>query len=654
MTDTTWLKNALHLAPAKWPVGRSLRISIGIGVPLAIGFHTGHELIFMWITIAVMLQSTGEGGGSYRSLFRITTISSAIGSLGFLTGYLWFLPAPFAVAILTALAFIAGIVNSYGAAYSKGTLQAFIAASVSYGLAPDIHSAIPFWQASCLYLVGTAFYALMLGTEALIDKRRPQRQQLSDYLVALSALAATRATNSHSEPHNTAVEAQRRVAIDKYKALYDTLLSSRSANETRSKENRINADILQSGDAVFSSILANDSNEHLSAAADWLQTAAQAVLHHHALPDCPASLLSGSRLGERIIDLTESMAAAGRLRDKASHRMPSTTDASPARNKRPALKLDHLIVGPEVRKVAAKLALCMGLAFSAQFVVHDNHWYWIPLTVSLVMKPELGSVFVRAVLRTIGTSIGVVIGTLILMIVPKGTFLLLVLVALASCMPWAMQRSYALLSLLITPLVLILVDLVTPGTATINYAGQRLTDTIIGGSIVLVFGYFLWPRTHGKQLSDAYSSAMKSLADYFFMACSADPASSGSVRLDVYSRLSDLRTQLQKQLSEPPPVDREAAQWFPLVVAAERLADRITVYIENLQPDTPPPDPTRVESLTAHMGAIISDHHLLTGKESTSDNPFLDAIVDDLNAISRQLEAVITPLPHSPGMTAGR
>lgn len=110
----------------------------------------------------------------------------------------------------------------------------------------------------------------------------------------------------------------------------------------------------------------------------------------------------------------------------------------------------------------------MAIAFSMQYVVHGNHWYWIPLTVSLVMKPELGSVFVRAVLRTLGTALGVIVATAILLLIPKGALLLLILVGLASCLPWAMQRSYALQSFFLTPLVLILIDLSTKGASPQN------------------------------------------------------------------------------------------------------------------------------------------------------------------------------------------
>ncbi|WP_027967866.1 FUSC family protein [Halomonas halocynthiae] len=639
-----WLKNLLKLTPAKWPVNRSVRISLGLGIPLTLGYFTDHALIFMWMAIAVMLQSSGEGVGSYRSLFRNTFISSLIGCLGFLAGYLWFLPSITAIIILSFLAFIAGIVNSYGAAYSKGTLQALLTASVTYGLAPELHAVIAFWKISGLFLLGTLFYALLLATEALIDKRRPQRQQLAEYLSALSALAAARSSGIKREADNKAIEEKRRVAIDKYNVLYGMLLDHRSANTTRSKENKINADILQAGDAIFSSVLANNNTKHLSAAASWLQAAAQSVQHHHRLPACPATQLPDSRLGERIIDLSDSLIVAGSLKNHTSSQTAPIAPFS-ARHRTPALALSHLIVGPEVISVAAKLALCMGLAFSAQFVVHSNHWYWVPLTVSLVMRPELGSVFVRAVLRTLGTTIGVIIGTVMLMVIPKGSALLIALVILASCMPWAMLKSYALLSVFITPLVLILVDLVAPGTATINYAGQRLTDTAIGGGIVLIFGYFIWPKTHEKQLSGAYTIAMKTMSDYFLMACRADPDASKSLRFEVYSKLSNLRIQLQRQLSEPPPANKEAAQWFPVIVATERLADRITIYIENTRPDESPLDHQCVELLATHMQMITTDHHRLKASEPPSDNPFLNGIIENINTLSRQLAALKAASP---------
>ncbi len=633
-----WLQKIFSLAPAKWPVGRSIRTAIGVGTPLAIGLISGQMLLCLWVTLGVMMQSVAEGPGSYRSLFRITLIAAPIGALGYFAGYLWLLPAPAAIAALTAIAFFAGIINSYGAAYSKGTLQGLLAASVAYGLAPEIHAAIAFWHAALLYLSGVAYYLLLLSMEAMIDKKRPQRQLLANYLTALAHLAKARLSEEDKHNSQIQVDAASRMAIDKYQALYNVLLEHRSANSARSKENQNNATILQAGDSVFAAILAESNILQLRTSADTLQTLAQAIKHNKPLPKPSTDLAANHRLAMRLNELSSAIETLDSVSARASRELSQILQISHVWKYR-SLSLEHLIVGPQVLKTAAKLALCMAIAFSMQYVVHGNHWYWIPLTVSLVMKPELGSVFVRAVLRTLGTALGVIVATAILLLIPKGALLLLILVGLASCLPWAMQRSYALQSFFLTPLVLILIDLSTPGLHNINYANQRLMDTAIGGIIVLIFGYFIWPRAQEQHLSSTYQAAMTALANYFRSVCTATTALPPSVRRDIYSQLSNLRTQLQKQLSEPAPLDREAAHWFPIVVATERLTDQITAYAENRQQGAPLVDAKKVEQLAQTMQAITAANLSLaknTLYDARQPNAvFLEQVSSTINTLLR-------------------
>lgn len=632
-----WLHEILNLKPAKWPVGRSLRMALGIGTPLVIGMISGHLLICLWITLGVMMQSAGEGNGSYRSLVRMTLIAAPIGALGYFAGNLSTVPSPIAITILTIAAFIAGIVNSYGAAYSKGTLQALLGASLTFGLSAELGDQVSYWQVASLFLVGATFYLLLLGIEASIDKRRPQRQLLADYLIALSKLTEAR---THSSNHHTTTSLQeqaRSAVIDKYEMLYSVLIESRSANPVRSKENKNNADILQAGDSLFSAVLANDDHDTLKATAIWLQQLANAVLHKKPLPKRPTHLPANNQVVLRVSNLANSIQFLDVIVDKSARQASQLFNLSTLWDKRNGM-LNHFIVGQEVIKSAAILALCMGIAFSMKFVVTGNHWYWIPLTVSLVMKPELGSVFVRAVLRLTGTALGVIIGALILMFVPKGYVLLGILVALAGCLPWAMLRSYALQTLFLTPLVLILIDLTSPGTQTIDYAGQRLADTAIGGVIVLVFGYFIWPRSHEKQLASSYKNAMQSLAAYFKAACTPNVTpSTQNARLDVYRQLSNLRSQLQKQMSEPPPADHEAVKWFPIIAGAERLADNITVYAENQTMKTNLPTTKEIAHITQQMLSIVDDDAKLepiTDANETHD-AFLDEVMSELKNIFR-------------------
>jgi len=139
--------------------------------------------------------------------------------------------------------------------------------------------------------------------------------------------------------------------------------------------------------------------------------------------------------------------------------------------------------------VAIAFSICLSVSYCAHWFDHDAHWFWIPLTVGLVMKPDFGSIRDRAIQRTIGTIVGVLIGAIILATVPKSALFIAVMATLGAILPWAMQRSYILQAVCLTPLILMLVDVIVPGTGNLDYGVQRLIDTAIGGLIVILLGY---------------------------------------------------------------------------------------------------------------------------------------------------------------------
>lgn len=135
------------------------------------------------------------------------------------------------------------------------------------------------------------------------------------------------------------------------------------------------------------------------------------------------------------------------------------------------------------------LGLCLGIAYSLHIIDDNPHWFWIPLTVGLIMKPDLGAINTRMFQRTIGTLIGVIIGALLLIFVPKNIYFVISMAILAGLLPWAMSCSYTLQAIFLTPLILLLVNIISPGNTDIDYAIQRFLDTFIGGVIVIIFGY---------------------------------------------------------------------------------------------------------------------------------------------------------------------
>jgi uncharacterized membrane protein YccC len=259
------------------------------------------------------------------------------------------------------------------------------------------------------------------------------------------------------------------------------------------------------------------------------------------------------------------------------------------------------------------------------------------------MKPDLGSVFVRAVLRAAGTTLGVVIGAAMLFVLPKGPLLVACIALLALALPWAKRVSYGVQALVLTPLVIVLLDLIAPMPQTVDYGGQRLADTVLGAAIVLVLGYFIWPRRHGGTIAAQYAAAMAAIADYLVAACGPavpgapdDPAR--AARWIAYARLSDLRAVLGRSMGEPPPAGREAADWFPAVAAAERLCDRITARAASA------PGPLPADAVRA-----VADRLRNLGRprrpdsETSVHDAFLASIADEAARIADRLDSLGEP-----------
>ena len=641
-TPANWLRELTRLHPAQWPWGQSLRAAIVVAAPLAVGLATGHETASLWVTLGAFNSVAGEGAGTYRSRFTQIAISG-LGAAGFLAGYLTALPYPLVIAAMTVLAFLAGIVSSYGAAFSVGAMRIMLTASIAIGL-PEVAAS---WQPALLFLLGIAFHALLLGLEAVIDRRRPERRMLADYVAGLAALAEARVRAPAGADETPDLEAARRRVTDASKALYAVLLDGR--RHGRTGEWVWLAGTLDATDLIFSGILGETDPAALREAGEWLHAASTAIRRNAAVPP-PAA--SASRLTRRLGWLADAIAA----QEGQPAPAPGPATEPPSGEKLVTLA-DRLIVGRSVLIEAASLALCIALAFATRYVIDPNHWYWVPLTVAIVMKPDLGSIFVRAVQRAAGTAIGVVIGTAILILVPKGAGLIVVLAVLTAALPWSKLVSYAVQGAVLTPVILILLDLIAPTPHNIDYGMPRLVNTLIGGAIVLLFGYFLWPRTHGRQLAEKFEVAMAEIADYLVAACAPLPDDKAerlaqgkrtlSARRACYGALSDLRSALARSMAEPPPAGREAAAWFPIVAGAERLCDRITAHAASRGPDTPEPPAQDVAAMAARLRAIARAGPPGPQPPAHTGNDFLDAVADEANQIAgKLLNEVSRPRPH--------
>lgn len=639
-----WLRQLTKLNPAHWPVGRCVRAALSLAVPILVGMVLDSPATFLMMSLGALGLCLGERDSPYPPRFKEILIVAPLGAIGFFLGYLGALPWAFVVVIMALAAFLAGIISSYGSAFSAGTVQALLMGCIAIA----IPSIAPFWQPAAFFLAGCGFYALLLGVEALIYRKRPFIDLVASLLEDISKLAQARSDGMSQADEAT----HRRSITDKLSSAYVGLLSNRYRHQAgRSPYLDWQASVLQGIDHIFAATLASKIPQNLAGVAKELDRMAGLVRTDQDLQASASTKLMTNMLLPRAV---EAFKDTYWNRNSAYSLQSLTANTAGQPEKQRASLLDRFVVAPTTIKGAAILALCIGLAFSTRWVNDDSHWYWTPLTIIIVLKPDLGSVFARTVLRILGTVLGVVVGALIFTLVPKGILLVCILALLAAALPWAGQRSYGLSTFCATIIVLILLDAIAPGSSNIDYGLPRLIDTLVGGAIILIFGYFLWPRSHHGQLEQCFHEARQNLAEYL-LALKTDAATTGNASLpasrrSAYLALAKMRAQLQNAMQEPAPAGPEAAAWFPLVTSAERLCDDISAWAIKYS-ITPGQDAT-IDQLAAWVSGTSASYENLKAEAEISNDPFSHLSVTVREWLD-QMDRMTEPQANTQGAAAG-
>lgn len=183
--------------------------------------------------------------------------------------------------------------------------------------------------------------------------------------------------------------------------------------------------------------------------------------------------------------------------------------------------------------------------------------YWVTLTAALVLRPDFTTTFSRGVARIVGTTIGVVIATAIVLAVPETPHVYLALaIAFAAAGYVLFPVNYALYSFTVTGYIVFLLALLgmPENSAVLN----RFFATLAGGLLAML-SYVLWPtweaphmRTRLRELCEvdlAYSQEM--LAGLVDLR-KRDVAKMRALRSRVWKARAAANESLERTLSEPP------------------------------------------------------------------------------------------------------
>lgn len=571
-----WVVELFRLKPAPIPWAVAVRMGFAIVTPVAVGMAMGELGFGVLVAIGAMSASLSDQGGRYRSRVRRMGTVAAAGAAGFAIGGLVLGHGPLTIVVVVLVGgLLCGLVSMLSNVASVASLQfliyLIIASNVGF-----ISGA--WWLPPLLYLVGAA-WALLLSLVGGIGRvTAPERTAVAAVFRALATLMEASG--------KTKIELARRELTIVMNIAYDTVVTSRANAGGRDGPVRRLAALLNAATPVIETTLTLIRNGAPipPALSESTRLVAARVLkggspHPHAEQRFEGAPETGT-----IQEMVGSAAALAALERRLAGIFRILSGAAPGDVMAQSLPgfrdwllslRDAVTGGATTWLPVVRLILCLGVAEVVALALPLEHTYWVVLTVAVTLKPDFGSVFARAVQRGFGTSVGVLLGTVALVLVPYGPPILLVMMLFAVLLPITIRRNYGLFATFLTPLIVLLLDLANRNDHLLVLS--RLTDTMIGCAIVLLVGYLPWPGVWRSRtvIGDHIAVALNDVTDYLRVAFHPVGNASSNARRRAYRSLSDTRTALQQSLAEPPPISTRASAWWPAIVALERVTDAI-------------------------------------------------------------------------------
>ncbi|MFE0328543.1 FUSC family protein [Streptomyces sp. NPDC058960] len=604
LTPPDWLVR--NLQPQQAPVNRpaAVRAAIAMSLPLAIGLAFGEPAYGAIASMGALSGVIGDTADAYRMRILNIAIPQLFGAVGVTVGSLVFGQGWLAVAAMTSVALLSGLISSIGAVASVSGLLLLLNCVIGAGLPlPQ-----PWWLPPLLLSGGGLLVLALALLSWPLRSGVPERAAVAGTYRAVADLLGACGTKTY--------DAARYAVTQSLNQSYDLILARRARQHGRSPELvRLIAEL----NAITPVVEAAPAAHHFGRPLPEQVPAAVRLL---------ADAIATGRRDPLDLGLPVPAGEPDRTLD---HALRHAAEVVTAHNFDPRTIVDRLglpqaldsaraggtpIASLRVRvyrtarnvllsgtswRYGLRLALCIGIAQALVFLVPVARSYWIALTITFVLKPDFGSVFSRALLRALGTVAGLLVAAVVLAAVPRGWWDVPTLVVLAPLIPALTPRGYGYQTAAITPVILLLSDILNHlGTALLV---PRLLDSLIGCAIALVAGYLLWPESWQTRVGDRLATAVADTAVYVEKAFgeTADPASRARMRRRLYRDLSTIRTEFQRALTEPPPTGRRAAAWWPLVVAVERIVDTTTAARVRVKQGAPPPSPAEIAQITLQL-----------------------------------------------------
>ncbi|MGI5420407.1 FUSC family protein [Actinomadura luteofluorescens] len=595
-----WLSRALTLSKAPVPWVDAIRAAVAFGVVIAVALSLDEPRAGLLAAAGMVLATMRPSTGPYRSRALGLVVQQLAGAAGLVVGQLAHGHGWGTVTMTTAVALLSGLVSSIGNVVSAASLALLFMNVIGTGL-PQLGA---WWLPPLCQLAGGAFYLVLAVLSWRVWSRRPGPEHR-----AVADVYARAADLIDVAPHPGEARLALSMAVD---GAQDALMCHRVRGKgSWGEEARWLVAMLNAASPLMEALtlLIRSARPAPPGLSEEVRRIADAVRSGNRDAEIPP--FRGDPEFARPVEYARRRLSEPHPEDPDWLGLPKPL---PTRAYR-AVQL--ALTSAAAWRYGLRLALCMAIASAfVEFpsVLHDLwiptvHSIWLPLTVAVVLKPDFGSVFVRSLLRAVGTFVAAVPTLLVLVAVPRGWAAVPLAAFFGGLIPVLKARSYAMRTVAVTPLMLFLFDLTSPQPSG-ELVLARLSDTLLGCLIVLVFGYALWPGSRRIRIGERFAAGFRALADYLDEAFTGSRDVRARDRRALHRSLDAVRVDLRQVQAEPPPASRTGAAWWPVLGALDALVDTVTAASVKVRRGAEPPPEQAVGAMAAdlrEMAAAVRD-----------------------------------------------
>ena len=236
---------------------------------------------------------------------------------------------------------------------------------------------------------------------------------------------------------------------------------------------------------------------------------------------------------------------------------------------------------------ALRFGVMITIAAIIAYQFEFNRSIWVPLSCVAVMSGStMVATFHRAIQRSFGTIIGILIASVILSTHPSGYVIALFILLLTFITELFIVKNYGLAALFFTPNALLMAESTNPGMFSFSYfASARFIDVLVGIAIGLIGVLLVGRRSASSRVPHLIAKTIRSQAQFLLILFSDQgsgfDASKSRERIKMQTNLVNLQTLYQTASGEVP-VDQKALDYYwPITFSIVQLSYLLEKYSTN-------------------------------------------------------------------------